>query len=214
MKKKIVLPLVILVVFAVGILVGYRFLFNNLDSEEANAINEEVGGITEEILAEIEKGESVDGEQTVDGEPGTVSDDGATVAEEPAVTPALEEQSQEEKILALYNKGFLKLQDEGNAIIDRLVAGIKEDFIALQANGAAKTEYVKLASSYTNRANAYEAGMDSSVQDLLAHMREDLQKAGASESEIQASVEEYQTAYETQKSIRQNKILDKAKAFL
>jgi len=213
MKKKIVLPLVILVVLAVGILVGYRFLFNNLDSEEQNAINEEVGGITEEILAEIEKGETADSESTGE-EPGTDVDADEPGNEETPVTPTEEPESEKEKILSLYNKGFLKLQDEGNAIIDRLVAGIKGDFATLQADGAAKTEYVKLASSYTNRANAYEAGMDSSVQDLLSHMQEDLEEAGVSESEIEASVKEYQTAYETQKTIRQNKILDKAKAFL
>lgn len=209
-SKKLPVILIILAVLGIGSFAGYQILFNNMDPAEQAVIDEEVGSITDEILEDIKAGEAAAGEAeqnptTVDPNeetPGTESEEG----NEPI--------SEKEQILSLYESGFLKLQTEGNAIIDRLVAGIKTDYETLLANGASKTEYARLAASYTNRANAYEGGMDSSVQDLLAHMSTDLEKAGVPKSEIDAAVKEYQQAYEEQKSIRQNKILDKAKTFL
>ncbi len=210
-KKKAGLTIVIiLAVLGIGIFAGYQMLFNHIDPIEQAVIDDEVGSITDEILDDIKTGEAATGE--VQEDPTAV--DSGTVEAETESEDSKKPVSEEEKILSLYNAGFLKLQNEGNAIIDRLVAGIKADFAALQAEGAGKADYARLAASYTNRANAYEAGMDSSVDDLLANLEEDLSEAGVSDAKIEASIKEYQQAYEEQKTIRQNKILDKAKAFL
>ena len=210
-KKAALILVVVLIVFGAGIFVGYQLLFNHIDPEEETAINTEVDAITESILDDIEEAEA-EGETTISGEGESVIEPGTTEVEgQNEEAPVV---SEKDRILSLYSAGFEKLQTEGNAIIDRLVAGIKTDYEALLAEGAGKTAYAQLAASYTNRANAYEKGVDSSVDALLSAMKEDLAEAGVAESEIAACVADYEAEYEAQKAPRQEKIFARAKEFL
>lgn len=186
-KKFTILAIVLTVLIAAGF-TGYHLLFNNLDVKEKTAIETEVGGITDDILADIKTG----------------------VDAKPVASAATEK----ERILSLYDAGFNKLQTEGNTIIARYLEDIKTDYAALKSSGAGKADYAKLAATYMNKADAYEASLDRSVDDLLSHLRSDLTAAGVSEKEIKASVAHYSDAYTAQKEIRQNLIMEKAKQLL
>ena len=198
-KKKRIIIIVILLALAVLAFLGYRILFDNIDPDEKAAIEGEMEQITQDILDSIKE----EGDQITESEGGTESNQ-----------PSEKSDDNRDKILAIYNKGFSKLEEQGNGIVDRLVNGIKADYDALTASGAGKSQLAKLATSYTNRAKVLESGMDSSVNAMLSQMSIDLKAAGASEEEIKAYINEYKEAYNRQKESRRNLILKKAKSFL
>ncbi len=218
-RKPIVFLAVLLIIIAAVALIGYKMLFNSVDPEEKVAIGQEMDKITQDILEGIQGGiNPVESSPTGNEAAGEASSDSSgentqldTDSEGEEHTPKNEAVAQ---TLAAYENGFLKLQQEGNAIVDRLVEGIKSDYKSLLDSGAGKLELAKLASSYTNRAKALESGIDSSVNILTSKMKEDLMRAGMSEGEAQEYISRLKEEYKKQKEERRKLILDKAKEYL
>lgn len=212
MKKKKVIILIILIVLAVLAILGYKIFFNGIVSDEKSAIDNEVGQVTEEILEEIQKARDA----TLKGESGIDLDNQDLLSEntEGDGTEGNGTSVKATKILALYNAGFSKLESQGNAMVDRLAAGLKADYSALKASGAGKTEFVKLATSYNGRAKAMESSMDSSVNALISQMKQDLKAAGVPDSEIKSYVDKYKNEYNLRKEARRDAIFGQAKNFL
>lgn len=212
--------LLIIVAVAGALFFGYQLLFNNLDQEEKAAIDDEVSKITQTIVdgidsdttqgsetAETETGE-IDGEP-VEGEPGTPSQSGEVPSGQPATN-----KDEIARIVASYENGFEKLKNEGDTILDRLVKEIKVEYKALKASDGGKVDLGKLASSYSNKAKAYESSLDSSVTILLTKMSKDLNYAGMPDAEINNHIKRLETEYEELKDKRQETMLNKAKEYL
>jgi len=218
-RKPIVFLAVLLIIIVAVALIGYKMLFNSVDPEEKVAIDQEMDKITQDILEGIQGGikpieSSPEGNEAAD----EASSDSTGENTQPGTDLEGEEHIQKNEAiaqtLAAYENGFLKLQQEGNAIVDRLVEGIKSDYKSLLDSGAGKLELAKLASSYTNRAKALESGIDSSVNILTSKMKEDLMRAGMSEGEAQEYISRLKEEYKKQKEERRKLILDKAKEYL
>lgn len=221
-KKKtrvVVTLLIILILLVVAVYGGYQLLFGSIDPDEKAAIDQEIDKVTQEILKGIESGinspqsllpEEELGHET--GDPTTGENQQLGTGQE-AKDPAQENEAISNTI-AVYENGFSKLQSEGNAIVDRLIAGIKADYKSLQASEARKSELAKLATSYSNRAKALESGIDSSVNVLVSKMEEDLLAAGMGEAEAQGYINRLKDEYKKQKDERRKLIVDKAKEYL
>ena len=181
------------------------------------AIDQEMDKITQDILEVFRAGKPIESSPEGNEAADEASSDSTGENTQPGTDLEGEEHIQNEAIaqtLAAYENGFLKLQQEGNAIVDRLVEGIKSDYKSLLDSGAGKLELAKLASSYTNRAKALESGIDSSVNILTSKMKEDLMRAGMSEGEAQEYISRLKEEYKKQKEERRKLILDKAKEYL
>lgn len=203
-KKKLYILISILIIIVIVGIAAYQLLFNNLDEESKAEINAEFQQITEDILDEIVSEKDIGAGNTQ-----TNKDDNSK-----GRADGNPEKGQQKQIVALYEKGFEKLETQGNAIVDNLIDSIKDDYSELKSAGASKKELMKLATSYTNRAKALESGMDSSIKVLLNNLKSDLEAAGLTDKEIESIIENYKNQYEAKKESRRNSILEKAKHYL
>ena len=216
---------ILLVIIAGAAFFGYQLLFTSLGQEEKAVIDDEVGKITQAIVDEILNSDTTQ-DSTQDSETaGTeTGEDGDTSAEEVPQTPSqsveepnVQSEAKEDQIarvIATYENGFEKLNNEGDTILDRLVEEIKADYKALKAAGGGKVDLIKLGVSYTNKAKAYESSLDSSVTLLLTNMQEDLRSAGMPDREVKDYIKGLEAEYTEIKEKRQSLMFDKAKEYL
>ncbi|MFA5635859.1 MAG: hypothetical protein WC977_08130 [Anaerovoracaceae bacterium] len=218
-KKLIIIVTVLFMVIVVATFIGYETLFNSIDPDEKASIDQEMDKITQEILERIKEGSNSPGatQPGANAEDGVISDPpegNEQIGTDQGVEKTEKQKEAIAETIAAYENGFQRLQQEGNAIVDRLVAGIKADYQSVQAAGEGKLELAKLASSYSNRAKALESGIDSSVNTLTFKMKEDLLTAGMPEGEVQEYINHLKEEYKKQKDERRKLILDKAKEYL
>lgn len=221
-KKGIVLTAgILLVIIAGAAFFGYQMLFNNLGNDEKAVIDDEVERITQAIIDEILNSDT----NQNPGVAGTETEEDGDTSTEGILPPPSQNgegsggvsQAKEDEIarvIATYENGFVKLKNEGDAILDRLVEEIKAEYKALKASGVGKVDLLKLGTSYTNKAKAYESGLDASVTLLLAKMGEDLRSAGMSDTEVKDYVKRLEAEYAEMKEKRQDLMFDKAKEYL
>ncbi len=210
-KPTKIILLITVIMLAAAAFVGYRLLFGNIDPEEKAAIDREVNQITQDILEEIQQEKPSENATPIDTQKETREESPENHPDQ--VLPG-EKQEAIEKVMSAYEKGFGKLQKEGNAIVDRLITAIKSDYMTLKESGAGKTELARLAASYTNRVKAMEGGMDSSFNLLLTKMGEDLKSAGMAEEEVSSHLQKIKEAYNKLKEERRSLVLEKAKEYL
>ena len=218
-KKPIIVIAVLFIGIAVAVLIGYAVLFNSIDADEKAVIDEEMGRITQDILDEIQ-GRSQTSELpplqngAANGEASAPPSEGQSSGTGQEGNSSVQKNGVIAETVAAYENGFSKLQNEGNAIVDRLVEGAKADYKSLQASGAGKLELGKLASSYTNRAKAMESSIDSSVQIVIDKMSDDLKAAGMTEADVNSYIKQIEEQYKKTKEERRKQILDEAKRYL
>ena len=219
-KKRVVITLlIILILLLAAVYGGYQLFFGSVDPDEKAAIDQEIDKVTQHILEGVQSGINPPESSLPEEEPGHETEDPTTGKnQQPGTGQEVNDPAQKNEAIsnttAVYENGFTKLQSEGNAIVDRLIAGIKADYKSAQASDASKLELAKLASSYTNRAKALESGIDSSVNILASKMKEDLQAAGMAEAEAQGYINRLKDEYKEQKDERRKLIVDKAKEYL
>lgn len=205
-KKTKIFVILILAAIAIGSagFLSHQLFFKSLSPQEKAKIDDEIDRITQGILEEIENDSALCQEEAGAGEP--FDGEKSEIDELPKDKVC--------EIMASYQNGFARLQDEGNAIVDRLILGIKADYRDLKAENAGKLELAKLASSYMNRAKALESGMDSSISVLSLKMNEDLVAAGMEEKDVKDYIDKIKDEYKKQKEERRKLLLSKAKEYL
>lgn len=204
---------ILLVIVAGAFFFGHQLLFNNLGRDEIQAIDYEVDAITQAIMEDIVIAKSSEPEQTTEEGPETVVTEPAEAEKNP-VGVHVGNEEEIAKTIAAYENGFAKLKAEGDSIVDRLVVEVKAEYQAMKSSGGGKVDLMKLASSYTSKAKAYEGSLDKSVDILITKMNEDLLAAGMDENKAQEYINRLKGEYKKQKEERRKFMLDKAKQYL
>jgi hypothetical protein len=209
-KKPVkIIAILLVITFCIAIFF-YQYLFNSISASDKADIAKEMDRITGEVFKEVEENINVESD---------IEDD---AFDDPSVggssgNIAVQEDRKEQTItrtVKAYEKGFKTLQTEGNAVIDRLLTGVKNDYAEAKSSGSGKAELAKLAASYTNRAKVMEEGMDSSVNALLEKMALDLKDAGMSEPDVKSYIKEVKSKYKEEKESRRKQIFEEAKKYL
>ena len=195
---------------------AYRAFFGGVDSDYKQQISREMETITGDILAELNPQEKLPAEPVPEPETGS--------PETPPVQPAPPKPAPPEPIVPdpvriqavidSYEGGFAKLQDQGNSVINGLIADAKMEYEALKESGAGKTAILNLAVAYMGKATAMENEIDAGFNALVSGLTGELAAAGMAGDEISAYIAGLQTTYKTEKDGRRNALLDRAKSYL
>jgi hypothetical protein len=168
-----------------------------------------VDAFTQDILLDIQSGESA---SDSNGEPPAAPEqDSSDTGAIPTPRP---DRSRIEAVKTLYQSGLLALQLEANAMVDRLIASVREDYTALQASGGDTKAVASLALSAMQKAQVLETEVDSSFALINSGMRAELEAANMPKEELISYEEELRSVYEHQKKQRKDAIMDKAKEYL
>jgi hypothetical protein len=194
---------------------AYKAFFGGVDSDYKQQISQEMETITEDILAELNP------QKEEPAEPATESPETPPVqpaAPEPAPPsppePAVPDPVRIQAVIDSYEGGFAKLQDQGNSVIDGLIADAKTEYEALKESGAGKTAILNLAVSYMAKATAMENEIDAGFNALVSGLTGELEAAGMAETEINTYIAQLKATYKTEKDGRRNALLDRAKSYL
>lgn len=209
LKKPLIIIALLVVAIASGAFIGYQVMFRGIDPDIKAEIDQEMDDITKDVLESIHGSMDSSAEGNEGEEP---SGEGVTGSGQEGSNSY--EDKKISNVLAAYEGGFEKLEGEGNSIVVRLLDAAKADYKTMKENGAGKIELAKIATSYINRANVMEAGMDSSVEMLTTKMKEDLVAAGMDEKEAKEVVAQAKSEYKKQKEERRKTLLSKAKEYL
>lgn len=217
MKQKV--GIIIACILAVILLIGgaiYVYLFHNIDPETRKQIEETIGTITDQVDEQIqtekdqlEEATSEEGEEDIPGSAELVGGASEVIS---SGTESLTKKTA--SIIEIYYGGMQKLEGEGNAIVNQLVANAKADYKRIKADGGGKDQLMSLASAYSNQASAMESGMDSSVEGLLSRMKNDLTAAGMSKKDADKIVSQLRSEYKSRKNARYNEVYSEFQAAL
>ncbi|HCU07371.1 MAG TPA: hypothetical protein DF480_00080 [Clostridiales bacterium] len=214
-RSKVILG--ILTVFvAVAAFLGYnayKAFFGGVDSDYKYQISREMETITGVILSELNPKEEVP--EAPVPEPESGSPEASPVQPAPASPePIVPDPVRIQAVIDSYEGGFAKLQDQGNSVINGLIADAKTEYDALKESGAGKTAILNLAVSYMGKATAMENEIDAGFNALVSGLTGELEAAGMAEAEINAYIAKLKTTYKTEKDGRRNALLDRAKSYL
>jgi hypothetical protein len=216
-RSKVILGILAVFVAAAAFLGynAYKAFFGGVDSDYKQQISQEMETITEDILAELNP------QKEEPAEPATESPETPPVqpaAPEPAPPsppePAVPDPVRIQAVIDSYEGGFAKLQDQGNSVIDGLIADAKTEYEALKESGAGKTAILNLAVSYMAKATAMENEIDAGFNALVSGLTGELEAAGMAETEINTYIAQLKATYKTEKDGRRNALLDRAKSYL
>lgn len=216
-----VISLIVIVFLAVGSFLGYKgykAFFGGIDSEYKEQISQELESITKDIVAELNPQEETPETTAPEENPEETTPPAQPAQPAPPApapqTPPAPDPVRIQTVKSSYEAGLVKLQTQGNTVIDGLIGDAKAEYAALRAAGAGKTELLNLAVSYMGKATAMEKEVDAGFNALVAGLTTELKAAGMAEPDISAYAAQLQAAYKVEKDARRNALLDKAKSYL
>ena len=211
-SRRRVLAVILIVFTGTAAFLGYnayKAFFGGIDSDYKLQISKEIEDISREI------GEGLlqpDGSADPDGDDGSA---GEPVDPPPAPpAPPAPDAVRIESVKNAYESGIRKLQDQGNSVVNGLIADAKAEYAALRKAGGGKSAVLNLAVSYMGKATAMEKEIDAGFNALLSGMSAELAAAGMPQAEIDGYVSGIKEAYRVEKETRRNALMDRAKEYL
>ena len=211
-SRRRVLAVILIVFTGTAAFLGYnayKAFFGGIDSDYKLQISKEI----EDINREIDEGLlQPDGSADPDGDDGSA---GEPVDPPPAPpAPPAPDAVRIESVKNAYESGIRKLQDQGNSVVNGLIADAKAEYAALRKAGGGKSAVLNLAVSYMGKATAMEKEIDAGFNALLSGMSAELAAAGMPQAEIDGYVSGIKEAYRVEKETRRNALMDRAKEYL
>lgn len=220
-RSKVILGILAVFVAAAAFLGynAYKAFFGGVDSDYKYQISREMETITGDILAELNPPEDVPEAPALEPEAGspetpTVQPTPPTPAPPAPPEPIVPDPVRIQAVIDSYEGGFAKLQEQGNSVINGLIADAKTEYEALKESGAGKTAILNLAVSYMGKATAMENEIDAGFNALVSGLTGELEAAGMAETEINTYIAQLKATYKAEKDGRRNALLDRAKSYL
>lgn len=211
-SRRRVLAVILIVFTGTAAFLGYnayKAFFGGIDSDYKLQISKEIEDINREI------GEGLlqpDGSANPDGDDGSAGEPVDPTPAPPA--PPSPDAVRIESVKNAYESGIRKLQDQGNSVVNGLIADAKAEYAALRKAGGGKSAVLNLAVSYMGKATAMEKEIDAGFNALLSGMSAELAAAGMPQAEIDGYVSGIKEAYRVEKDTRRNALMDRAKEYL
>jgi len=186
---------------------AYKAFWGGIDSDYKLQISKEIEEINKAIGEDLTPKE--EGGETLPDEP-------SPKPEESAKPPAPSEPDVQriQSVVTAYESGIRKLQDQGNGVVNGLIADAKAEYAALKQAGAGKSALLNMAVSYMGKATAMEKEIDAGFNKLIAGAAIELKAAGMPQADIDTYISNLKEAYKQEKDSRRNALLDKAKSYL
>ncbi|HHX93346.1 MAG TPA: hypothetical protein GX688_06905 [Clostridiales bacterium] len=219
-SRRRVLAVILIVFTGTAAFLGYnayKAFFGGIDSDYKLQISKEIEDINREIgegLLQPDGSANPDGDDGSAGEPADPPP--APPADPPPAPPATPapDLARIDSVKGAYESGIRKLQDQGNSVVNGLIADAKGEYAALRKAGGGKSAVLNLAVSYMGKATAMEKEIDAGFNALLSGMSTELAAAGMPQAEIDGYVSGLREAYRVEKETRRNALMDRAKEYL